>query len=162
MTHGSRGRAGNNVSFPVFGACWCGMRACAYRWRNPLSHATEFRASVTPRPPPRTPACRHLVSLRVHRARNTLAKVSVHDQAEVKADLLGGLRCRRGRTRRCGVTAAQRQAAAFAATWQARYPAAVACVTDDLASLTVHLRFPAEHWHRYNAPSYLTGMGGSP
>jgi transposase-like protein len=38
----------------------------------------------------------------VHRARNTLAKVSVHDQAEVKADLLGGLRRRRGRTRRCG------------------------------------------------------------
>jgi putative transposase len=38
----------------------------------------------------------------VHRARNTLAKVSVHDQAEVKADLLGGLRCRRRRTRRCG------------------------------------------------------------
>ena len=26
--------------------------------------------------------------------------------------------------------------------------AAVRCVTDDLASLTVHLRFPAEHWHR--------------
>jgi putative transposase len=29
-----------------------------------------------------------------------------------------------------------------------RYPSAVACVTDDLASLTVHLRFPTEHWHR--------------
>jgi transposase-like protein len=38
----------------------------------------------------------------VHRARNTLAKVSVHDQAEVKADLLGHLRRGRGRTRRCG------------------------------------------------------------
>jgi putative transposase len=46
------------------------------------------------------------------------------------------------------VAVAQRQAAAFAAKWQARYPAAVACVTDDLASLTVHLRFPAEHWPR--------------
>ena len=34
------------------------------------------------------------------------------------------------------VADAQRQAAAFAAKWQARYPAAVACVTDDLASLT--------------------------
>jgi putative transposase len=46
------------------------------------------------------------------------------------------------------VAVARQQAAAFAATWQRRYPAAVACVTDDLASLTVHLRFPAEHWHR--------------
>ena len=25
---------GNYVSFSVFGACWCGMRACAYRWRS--------------------------------------------------------------------------------------------------------------------------------
>jgi transposase-like protein len=46
------------------------------------------------------------------------------------------------------VAVAHRQAAAFAAKWQARYPAAVTCVTADLASLTVHLRFPAEHWPR--------------
>jgi putative transposase len=32
--------------------------------------------------------------------------------------------------------------------WQTRYPTAVTCVTGDLASLTVHLRFPAEHWPR--------------
>jgi putative transposase len=38
--------------------------------------------------------------------------------------------------------------AEFAARWNSRYPAAVRCVTDALASLTVHLRFPAEHWHR--------------
>ena len=43
---------------------------------------------------------------------------------------------------------ARRQATAFVATWKARYPSAVACVTDDLAALTVHLRFPTEHWHR--------------
>jgi putative transposase len=46
------------------------------------------------------------------------------------------------------IAVARRQAAAFAATWQRRYPSAVACVADDLASLTVHLRFPAEHRHR--------------
>jgi putative transposase len=45
------------------------------------------------------------------------------------------------------ISVARRQAA-FAATWKARYPSAVACVTDDLASLIVHLRFPAEHRHR--------------
>jgi transposase-like protein len=38
----------------------------------------------------------------VHRARNTLAKVSAHDQDEVKADLLGHLRRRRRRARRPG------------------------------------------------------------
>jgi putative transposase len=46
------------------------------------------------------------------------------------------------------VSVARRQAEVFAAKWQRTYPSAVACVTGDLASLTVHLRFPAEHWHR--------------
>jgi hypothetical protein len=40
------------------------------------------------------------------------------------------------------VAVADQQAAPFAAKWKTCYPAAVACVTDDLASLTVHLRFP--------------------
>jgi len=50
---------------------------------------------------------------------------------------------------------ATRQAAEFAAKWKARYPAAVACVTDDLASLTVHLRFPAEHWKRIRHSNFI-------
>jgi transposase-like protein len=83
----------------------------------------------------------------VHRARNTLAKVSVHDQPQVKADFwaIFEVDAEPGDQ---AVAVARQQAAAFAATWQRRYPSAVACVTDDLASLTVHLRFPAEHWHR--------------
>jgi putative transposase len=76
----------------------------------------------------------------VHRARNTLAKVSMHDQAEVKADFWAIFDVGEAEPGDAAVAAAQRQAAAFAAKWQARYPAAVACVTDDLASLTVHLR----------------------
>jgi putative transposase len=43
---------------------------------------------------------------------------------------------------------ARAQAEAFAAKWQRRYRSAVACIASDLASLTVHLRFPAEHWPR--------------
>jgi transposase-like protein len=35
------------------------------------------------------------------------------------------------------------------------YPAAVARVTDDLASLTVHLRFPAEHWKRIRHSNFI-------
>jgi hypothetical protein len=58
------------------------------------------------------------------------------------------------------VAVARRQAAAFTATGKARYPAAVTCVTNDLASLTVHLRFPAEHWHRIRPPTSSSGPLG--
>jgi putative transposase len=84
----------------------------------------------------------------VHRARNVLAKVSVHDQPQVKADFWAIFDVGDAEPGDQALAVARRQAAAFAATWKARYPSAVACVTDDLASLTVHLRFPAEHWHR--------------
>lgn len=84
----------------------------------------------------------------VHRARNTLAKVSAHDQTQVKADFWAIFDVGDAEPGDQAVAVARQQAAAFAATWQRRYPSAVACVTDDLASLTVHLRFPAEHWHR--------------
>jgi putative transposase len=63
----------------------------------------------------------------VHRARNTLAKVSVHDQAEVKADFWAIFDVGEAEPGDAAVAAAQRQAAAFAAKWKARYPAAVAC-----------------------------------
>jgi putative transposase len=84
----------------------------------------------------------------VHRARNVLAKVSVHDQPQVKADFWAIFDVGDAEPGDQAVAVARRQAAAFAATWKARYPSAVACVSDDLASLTVHLRFPTEHWHR--------------
>jgi putative transposase len=84
----------------------------------------------------------------VHRARNVLAKVSAHDQPQVKADFWAIFDVGDAEPGDQAVAVARQQAAAFAATWQRRYPAAVACVTEDLASLTVHLRFPAEHWHR--------------
>ena len=84
----------------------------------------------------------------VHRARNVLAKVSAHDQPQVKADFWAIFDVGDAPSGDQAVAVARQQAAAFAATWQRRYPSAVACVADDLASLTVHLRFPAEHWHR--------------
>ena len=84
----------------------------------------------------------------IHRARNVLAKVSAHDQTQVKADFWAIFDVGDAEPGDQAISVAHRQATAFAATWKARYPSAVACVTDDLASLTVHLRFPAEHWHR--------------
>jgi putative transposase len=91
----------------------------------------------------------------VHRARNTLAKVSAHDQAEVKADFWAIFDVGDAEPGDQAVAVAHRQAAEFAARWNSRYPAAVRCVTDDLASLTVHLRFPAEHWHRIRHSNFI-------
>ena len=91
----------------------------------------------------------------VHRARNTLAKVSAHAQAEVKADFWAIFDVGDAEPGDQAVAVAHRQAAEFAARWNSRYPAAVRCVTNDLASLTVHLRFPAEHWHRIRHSNFI-------
>jgi putative transposase len=90
----------------------------------------------------------------VHRARNVLAKVSAHDQAEVKADFWAIFDVGDAEPGEEAIGVANRQAAAFAAKWK-RYPSAVACVTDDLVSLTVHLRFPAEHWRRIRHSNFI-------
>ena len=84
----------------------------------------------------------------VHRARNTLAKVSAADQDAVKADywqIFDDIHAEPGEP---AVAEARRRVEAFAARWGARYPAAVACVLDILPELTTHLRFPREHWTR--------------
>jgi putative transposase len=91
----------------------------------------------------------------VHRARNTLAKVSAHAQAEVKADFWAIFDVGDAEPGDQAVAVAHRQAAEFAAKWKHRYPSAVRCVTDDLASLTVHLRFPAEHWRRIRHSNFI-------
>jgi putative transposase len=91
----------------------------------------------------------------VHRARNVLAKVSAHDQAEVKADFWAVFDVGDAGPGEAAIAVATRQAAEFAAKWKSRYPSAVACVTDDLASLTVHLRFPAEHWKRIRHSNFI-------
>ena len=46
------------------------------------------------------------------------------------------------------VAEATRRAGEFAARYRKLYPRAVACLEDDVASLTVQLRFPREHWKR--------------
>jgi putative transposase len=85
----------------------------------------------------------------VHRAGNVLAKVSKADTDEVKAeywaifDLDGDIE-----PGQSAVDTARRRAEVFADRWRARYPRAVDAVLDELPSLTVHLRFPREHWRR--------------
>jgi putative transposase len=91
----------------------------------------------------------------IHRARNVIAKVSKHDQEAVKADFWAIFDVGDAEPGDAAIAVATRQAAEFAAKWKTRYPAAVACVTDDLASLTVHLRFPAEHWKRIRHSNFI-------
>ena len=91
----------------------------------------------------------------VHRARNVLAKVPVHAQAEVKAaywQIFDDIQLPPGQG---AVDEAAQRAAAFAARYERSYPAAVACLTSTLAELTVHLRFPVEHWQRIRHTNLL-------
>ena len=91
----------------------------------------------------------------IHRLRNALAKVSKVDQEEFKAGwwaLFDGIETEPGAA---AIAETTRRAEAFATKWKARYPSAVACLTNDLASLTVHLRFPTEHWRRIRHSNFI-------
>ena len=87
--------------------------------------------------------------------------MSAHAQAEVKADFWAIFDVGDAEPGDQAVATAHRQAAEFAARWNSRYPAAVRCVTGDLASLTVHLRFPAEHWHRIRHSNFIERIDAS-
>lgn len=91
----------------------------------------------------------------IHRCRNVIAKVPKSAEAEIKAafwsifdniDQAPGERA---------VAEATRRASEFAARYRTLYPKAVACLDDDFASLTVHLRFPREHWKRVRHSNFI-------
>lgn len=84
----------------------------------------------------------------VHRARNVIAKVSQGDQDEVKADFWSIFDDIETDPGDAAIDEALRRTQAFAGKWERAYPGAVACVTDDFASLSAHLRFPKDHWKR--------------
>jgi putative transposase len=83
----------------------------------------------------------------VHVCRNLIAKVPAHAQGEVKRDywaIFDGIEAEG----EAAVAEARRRAKRFIAKWKPLYPAAVACVADNLDALAVHLLFPAEHRKR--------------
>jgi hypothetical protein len=53
------------------------------------------------------------------------------------------------------VEQATHRAEAFAARYATLFPAAVPCITDTLAELTVHLRFPREHWRGIRHSNFI-------
>jgi putative transposase len=83
----------------------------------------------------------------VHVCRNLIAKVPTHAQDQVKQDywaIFDNIEAEG----EAAVAEARRRAKRFIAKWQPLYPAAVACVQDNLEALVVHLLFPAEHHKR--------------
>lgn len=50
---------------------------------------------------------------------------------------------------------ATRRAEVFAARYGKLYPGALACLEDDFASLTAHLRFPRDHWKRIRHSNFI-------
>lgn len=84
----------------------------------------------------------------IHRLRNAVAKVSVADQEAFKSDwweIFDKIDEPPGDK---AIAEARRRMEAFAVQWERAYPGAVACLVADFESLTVHLRFPQEHWKR--------------
>jgi putative transposase len=91
----------------------------------------------------------------IHRLRNAVAKVTKTDQTEFKADwwkVFDDIEAEPGEP---AIIEAKRRAQTFADKWGGRYPSAVACLTDDLTALTIHLRFPAEHWRRTRHSNFI-------
>lgn len=90
----------------------------------------------------------------IHRARNILAKVPDHAQAQIKADYwaIFDIDAQPGEE---AVDQARCKAKAFSAKWGKLYPSAVACLNDDFEALTNFLHFPAEHWSRIRHSNFI-------
>jgi putative transposase len=83
----------------------------------------------------------------VHVCRNLIAKVPTHAQDQVKRDYWA-IFDQIEHDGEAAVAEGRRRAKRFIAKWTPLYPAAVACVADNLDALLVHLRFPSEHRKR--------------
>lgn len=84
----------------------------------------------------------------IHRLRNAVAKVSTADQDAFKSDWWEIFDTIEEPPGQLAVNEATRRLDGFRAQWEPAYPSAVACLVEDFESLTVHLRFPREHWKR--------------
>jgi len=92
----------------------------------------------------------------IHVARNILAKVPKNAQAELKADYWAIFELPEDvEPGPDAVKLAQARIDAFAKRWRDSYPAAVRALLKDRDSLTVHLRFPREHWPRSRHSNFI-------
>ena len=91
----------------------------------------------------------------IHRCRNVVAKVPTHAEAEVKAAFWSIFDEIDEEPGEQAVAEATRRARDFADRYGELYPKAVACLSDDFASLTVHLRFLRPHWKRIRHSNFI-------
>jgi transposase-like protein len=91
----------------------------------------------------------------IHRARNILAKVPVHAQAQVKAEYWKIFDDVDAEAGTAAQAVARNRARAFASKWRRLYPAAVDCLQDDFEHLITYLRFPAEHHGRIRHSNFI-------
>lgn len=91
----------------------------------------------------------------IHRCRNVVAKVPKQAEAEVKAAFWSIFDDIDEPPGERAVAEATRRARGFAERYGQTYPKAVACLSDDFASLTVHLRFPRPHWKRIRHSNFI-------
>jgi transposase-like protein len=91
----------------------------------------------------------------IHRARNLLAKVSAGAQEEVKAAFWSILDEIDAEPGEAAIAVANARAAEFTLRYGRLFPEAVRCLEDDFASLTAHLRFPAEHRRRVRHSNFI-------
>lgn len=91
----------------------------------------------------------------IHRARNILAKVPAHAQAQVKAEYWKIFDDVDAEPGSAAQAAARSRARSFASKWRRLYPAAVDCLEDDFEHLITYLRFPAEHHARIRHSNFI-------
>jgi putative transposase len=88
----------------------------------------------------------------VHVCRNRIARVLAHAQDQVQRDSWAVFDQIQAEGE-AAIAEARRRTKRFLATWTPLYPAAVACVQDNLDSLGAHLLFPAEHASASGTPT---------
>ena len=91
----------------------------------------------------------------IHRARNILAKVPVEHQGEVKSAYWAIFDPTGEPPGERSIALARARATDFSATFERRFPSAVACLNDDLTSLFSYLRFPVEHHKRIRHSNFI-------
>jgi putative transposase len=91
----------------------------------------------------------------IHRCRNVIAKVPKQAEVKVKAAFWSIFDDIDQPPGEWAVAEATRRARDFADRYGKLYPKAVTCLSDDFASLTVHLRFPRQHWKRIRHSNFI-------
>jgi transposase-like protein len=91
----------------------------------------------------------------IHRARNLLARVPQHAQAEVKADYWAIFDDIDPAPGTAAQAEAKKRAKRFCAKWRKLFPAAVECLEEDFEHLISYLRFPKQHWKRIRHSNFI-------